>query len=361
MANFTPRELELLARRLEPAIRRAFEQAIAGVRSQAQLDLLAELLRAGEVDAVLEALGFDAERFSPLAESVRQAFAAGSDAGMKDLPTLSFRQQVRGRYNPASNTPLLRFGFDMRNRGVEDWLQANSSRLIRGIVEDQRELVRQLLLRGMVAGRNPRQTAVELVGRIGETGRRTGGVVGLTAQQAQYVANVRAQLASGDPSRMAEYFDRQRRDKRLDGIVKRAIAAGKPVSQTDIDKIAGRYSDRLLALRGENIARTESLTAMSAGREESYRQQIEAGRLAPENVTCGWSATADHMTRHSHHLMNGQKRQFGVPFQTPSGALLRFPGDTSLGAPAEETIGCRCTKTYKVDMAAEVRRGQQVR
>ncbi len=361
MAILTPRELELLARRLEPAIRRAFEQAVNGVRSQVQMNLLADLLRAGDVDAVLTALGFDAERFSPMTEAVRDAFLAGSDAGMKELPTLSMRQQVRGSYNPANPTPVLRFGFDLRNQGVENWLSSNSSRLIRGVVEDQRQLVRELLTRGMVAGRNPRQTAVELVGRIGETGRRTGGVVGLTAQQAQYVANVRAQLASGAPAQMVGYFDRKRRDKRLDGIVKRAIAAGKPVSQADIDKIAGRYSDRLLALRGENIARTESLTAMNAGREESYRQQIEAGRLAPENVTCGWSATADRRTRHSHHLMNGQKRQFGVPFQTPSGALLRFPGDTSLGAPAEEIIGCRCTKTYKVDMAAEVRRGQQVR
>jgi hypothetical protein len=358
MANLTPRELEMLARRLEPAIRRAFEQAVAGVRSQVQLDLLAELLRAGQVDAVLDALGFDAERFSPVAESVRQAFVAGGDAGLKELPTLSLRQQVRGGYNPSTDTPLLRFGFDMRNQGVENWLQQNSSRLITGVVEDQRVLVRQLLTRGMAAGINPRQTALELVGRVGETGRRSGGVVGLTAQQSQFVANVRQQLASGDPGQMAAYFDRQRRDKRLDGIVKRAIAAGKPVSQADIDKIAGRYSDRLLALRGEMIARTESLTAMNAGRDEAYRQQIEAARLAPENVTCGWSDTGDDRTRNSHRAMNGQKRRFGEPFQTPSGALLRFPGDTALGAGPEETIGCRCTKTYQVNMAAEVRRGQ---
>lgn len=358
MANLTPRELELLARRLEPAIRRAFEQAIAGVRSQVQLDLLAELLRAGQVDLVLEALGFDAERFSPMAEQVRQAFMAGAEVGMKELPVLSLRQQVRGRYNPANETPLLRFGFDMRNRGVEDWLRDNSSRLITGVLEDQRALVRQLLTRGMASGINPRQTALDLVGRVGETGRRTGGVVGLTAQQAQFVANVRQQLASGDPAQMAEYFGRKRRDKRLDGIVTRAIKAGQPVAPADVEKIAARYADRLLALRGEMIARTESITAMNAGREDAFRQQIEAGRLAPENVTGTWSATGDDRTRHSHQAMNNQVRPFGVPFQTPTGALLRFPGDTSLGAGPEEIIGCRCTKHYRVDMVAEVKRGQ---
>ncbi|KAG1081504.1 hypothetical protein G6F40_015466 [Rhizopus arrhizus] len=62
----------------------------------------------------------------------------------------------------------------MRNRGVESWLQTNSSRLITGVVEDQRQLVRQHLVRGMATGTNPRQTALELVGRVGETGRRSG-------------------------------------------------------------------------------------------------------------------------------------------------------------------------------------------
>lgn len=172
------------------------------------------------------------------------------------------------------------------------------------------------------------------------------------------MANVRQQLASGDPAQMAEYFGRKRRDKRLDGIVSRAIKAGQPVARAGVEKIAARYADRLLALRGEMIARTESLTAMAAGREEAFRQQIESGRLAPENVEGTWSATGDDRTRHSHQAMNGQVRRFGEPFQAPSGALMRFPGDTSLGAGPEETIGCRCMRKYRVNMAAEVKRGQ---
>lgn len=357
----TPRELELLARRLEPAIRRAFEQAIAAIRAEAEVQSLADMVRAGQVDALLAALGFDEARLSPVAEAVRQAFVAGADAEIKNLPALSLKQRIRGSYNPISNTPVLRFGFDMRNPVVESWLRENASRLVTGIISDQRHLISGVLRQGMIAGRNPRQTALEIVGRIGETGRRSGGLVGLTAQQGQFVANVRAQLASGDPKQMAAYFARNRRDKRLDGIVKRAITAGKPVSQADIDKIAGRYSDRLLALRGEMIARTESITAMNAGREESYRQQIEAGVLAPENVTGTWSATNDRRVRHSHHAMNGQRRQFGQPFQTPSGALMNHPGDTSFGAGPEEIIGCRCVKQYRINLTAEVVRGNEVR
>ncbi|MBD8696597.1 phage minor head protein [Stenotrophomonas sp. CFBP 13718] len=363
MASLSSREIEKLAIRLEPAIRRAFVQALIEVQRQAPLDLVADLLRAGQVDTVLEALGLDAARFSPLSEAIRQAFVAGADAGLIEMPPLrlSLDPIITGRYRPRSASPTLRPSFDLRNPAAEGWLRDNSSKLITGIIEDQRTLVRGALQQGMAVGRNPRQTALDLVGRVGESGRRAGGLVGLTAQQGQFVANVRTQLASGDPNQMAAYFGRKRRDKRLDGIVKRAIAAGKPVSQADIEKIAGCYADRLLALRGEMVARTESITAMNAGREESYRQQVEAGKLAPENVTCTWSATGDRQTRHSHAAMNGQRRRFGEPFVTPSGAQMNYPGDSSLGAGAEETIGCRCMKQYRIDMTAEVLRGQQVR
>ncbi|MGT9865788.1 phage tail length tape measure family protein [Stenotrophomonas maltophilia group sp. P373] len=38
---------------------------------------------------------------------------------------------------------------------------------------------------------------------------------------------------------------------------------------------------------------------MAAGWEEAFRQQIESGRLAPENVEGTWAATADDRTRHT--------------------------------------------------------------
>lgn len=358
----TPRELELLAQRMAPAIRRAFLQAVEAAQRAATIQLVTDLVAAGRVDALLEALGFDEARFSPVAEAIRLAFVGGAQAGIEELPALSLRQQIRGSYSPVNQSPVLRWSFDMRNPVAEAWLRDNSSRLITGIVDDQRGLIRGALQQGVAVGRNPRQTALDLVGRVSETGRRAGGMVGLTSQQAQFVANVRQQLASGDPAQMSAYFGRQRRDKRLDGIVSRAIKAGKPVAPADIEKIAGRYSDRLLALRGEVIARTESLTALNAGREESYRQQVEGGKVLPENIECDWSATGDERMRHSHAAMNGQKRTFGQPFQTPSGALMHYPGDTSLGAGPEETIQCRCMKRYQINMAAEVlRRGQQVR
>lgn len=210
-------------------------------------------------------------------------------------------------------------------------------------MQDQRQAVRTVLEAGLNAGRNPRSVALELVGRI-ENGKRTGGIVGLTSGQAQYVLNARRQLEDLD----AGYFDRALRDKRFDRIVRKAIADGKPIAKADVDKIAGRYADRLLNYRGEVIARTEMIAALHAGQYEGMRQLIETGKVRADQVTKVWSATGDGRTRDTHLAMNGQGVRFDRPFISPSGAQMRYPHDESLGAPADEIIACRCHMTLKV-------------
>lgn len=44
-----------------------------------------------------------------------------------------------------------------------------------------------------------------------------------------------------------------------------------------------------------------------------------------------------------HRAMDGQVVRVGEPFVTPRGFRLLFPGDRSLGAPADEVVNCRCT------------------
>ncbi|RZZ90599.1 phage minor head protein [Pseudoxanthomonas winnipegensis] len=363
MPATSARQLDQLAKKLEPPIAKAFLQAVAQVRGKAVVPLIAELLQAGRVDEVMQVLGLDEAQFTDLGEALRDAYKAGGQQATTEMPRirLSLDPGITGSYQPRSQSPVLTIRFDLRNPVAEQWVREASSKLITEILDSQREAIRNTLAQGIAAGRNPRQTALDIVGRTAETGRRSGGIVGLTSQQAGFVSNVRAELASGDPKLMGHYFTRGRRDRRLDGIVRRAIAAGKPVGQADIDKIAGRYADRLLQLRGDMIARTESIASMAAGREEGYRQQIAAGNLDPENVTGTWDTAGDNHVRHSHAAMNGQQRKFGQPFQSPSGAQMLYPGDTSQGAGPEEIIGCRCHKQYRINMAAEALRGQQVR
>lgn len=339
---------------LEPPIRDEFLRAIRAVRNEANVGLIAELLEAGQVDAAATALGINAARFAELTEQVRNAYLAGGRYGASTMPVLRMdpTQIVAMGYTPATRAARLSARFDMRNPRAEAWLAEHSSRLVREIVADQRNLIRLALTAGMEAGRNPRQTALDIVGRV-VGGRRQGGMIGLTTAQGEWVNNARRALASGDPARMAEYFSRARRDKRLDGIVRRAIAAGQPVSEADIERIVGRYSDRLLALRGEMIARTESITAFASGRDEAVVQAVEAGGARPENVRKVWRATMDNRTRDAHAELNGTEVGLDEPFESPTGARLMFPGDSSLGAGPADVIGCRCTVEYRVDHIAE--------
>jgi uncharacterized protein with gpF-like domain len=167
------------------------------------------------------------------------------------------------------------------------------------------------------------------------------------------VANARAELS--DPVGMGSYFDRKLRDRRFDRIVNKAIADGVPVSAADRDRIITRYSDRLLFQRGETIARTETIASLSAGRDEGVKQLIDTGSINADQVQKIWRAAGDQRTRDTHADRDGQAVSIDGLFVSSSGATLAYPGDTSHGAPAEETINCRCYSEVKIDFLKGVR------
>lgn len=197
-------------------------------------------------------------------------------------------------------------------------------------------------------GRPARSTALDIVGRRSpQTGQRTGGITGLSGNYAQAVANARAQLLSGDPAQMRQYLTRIRRDRRFDRMVERAVEARRPVPAPDVDRIVGRYSERLLRTRAEQIAATEAHDAFSAGRDQVYEQLVANG-LERSSVLKTWHNVGDNRVRHTHSTMQGQRQQLGSPFVTGAGALLMFPGDQTLGAGDNETAGCRCWAEYEI-------------
>lgn len=173
-------------------------------------------------------------------------------------------------------------------------------------------------------------------------------MIGLTSQQAQWLENARTELASGDPARMRAYLERKLRDRRFDRTVMKALREGKPVSPVDVTKIVSRYSDRLLEYRGKTIALTESLTALSVSQDEASRQLIEASGLRSDQIVKRWISRLDGHTRDTHVSMDGQKASLDEVFVSPSGARMRYPRDSSLGAPADEIVRCRCVVSNSV-------------
>ncbi|MBN49985.1 MAG: hypothetical protein CMN85_10620 [Spongiibacteraceae bacterium] len=293
--------------------------------ASATILILEKHLREQDVDALLRDLAITGAALGGVNEAIRNAYLSGGEF----------------------EAPAARIQFDIRNPRAESWLRFQSSDLVTRITQAQRDAIRITLESSMRIGRNPRQTALDIVGRVGATGRRSGGIVGLSGPQSQYVSNAREQLLSGDPATMREYFNRTRRDRRFDGIVKRAIAAGKPVASRDVDRIAGRYADRLLEKRGVDIAITESLQSFNAARQEAAQQAIDQGIIDQGLTTAVWVHTSSRNPRDFHISMNGQKQPIGVPFQSPTGAKLMYPGDSSLGAGASDTVRCKCMKRVR--------------
>ena len=335
---------ELLAK-YEPRLAEAFREAIQDIRSAIVLARVIERLERGDINGAIAAMQIEKEAFSALELALAETFNAGGINAVGDLPKVT---------DPQGNRVIWRFG--VRNPEAERLLRSQSSNLVTRITEDQREGIRYALEQGLMQGRNPRSTALDVVGRVSRaTGKREGGIIGLTRHQIEFIERARQNLASGSPELMRQYLALSTRDKRFDRTVIAAIKAEKPVTGEALQKIMGRLSDKNLQLRGEMLARTETMTALGTARDEAMRQQIEGGKVAIDDVTKIWRSAGDSRVRHTHRALSGQKADMNGSFVSPSGATLRYPGDPE--APASEIIGCRCWLQYKVDyMASVVRR-----
>lgn len=328
--------------RLEPTLRDAFLIAVKDLRSASQVKAIEQAVAIGDWRAAIELLRMDERVFDRLDRAMQDAFYQGGVYQLAHLPP---------KPSPSGRGASLAVFFQGRTPRAEAWGRAVAGALISEIVEDQRETIRETIERGIAEGRNPRETALDIVGRIDKSGRRSGGVIGLHSRQAQAAQRMREELS--DPTIASGYFDRALRDKNFDGRVRKAIREGKPLSRADIEVMVGRYSDIMLMKRGKQIARTETVAAFNAGRHEAMEQLIERGEVDRQAVTVEWSATMDGRTRDSHRALDGQTVRFGEAFVSPAtGALMRYPGDTALGASGEDVIACRCYAAPKVNWLA---------
>lgn len=320
--------LAALLAQYDASIQAAFLEAIRSKANSINLTDLAAAIEAREIDRALRIAGVTRADLFPFDSTINSAFVAGGQTIAAAAPAFA-----------------VSFGFDGRATRAEAWARDHVGGLVTNIVDDQVQMLRETIGTQIAGGVNPRRAALDIAGRtVGNA--RQGGYIGLSRPQAGYLASARDELAQLD----ANYFTRTLRDKRFDGIVRKAIDAGKPLAQADIDRIASRYSDRLLKRRADTIARTESITALRAGRREGIEQAVEAGAIRAETLTRVWNATGDSRTRPDHMQMNG-KTVTGLtePWVLPDGSRLLYPGDTSLSASASQTIMCRCFEEHAVD------------
>lgn len=125
--------------------------------------------------------------------------------------------------------------------------------------------------------------------------------------------------------------------------------------------LAAVFAGRKLNGRTESIVQTETQFAAETskateaevliGREPS----ISAPTPTPAEIEKEWITVGDSLVREAHLSADGQKKKISEPFVV-GGELLRWPGDTSLGASLGNIINCRCSADYNESDIIESRR-----
>lgn len=338
-------QIESLVETWTPEIRKAFMDGVNDLRSNADLRGIVAALERGDIEAAVRALNLDPAAFRQLDRAIVGAFESGGVTATAAISTAASNSGIRG----------VVFRFGVRNPRAEQWLSSHSSTMITRILDDQRTAVRNALRSGMEAGINPRTMALDITGRINRaTGRREGGLIGLTAPQEAFSRNAMNELLSGDPALMRNYLTRGRRDKRFDRTVIAAIRDGVPIDRATAEKMVGRYRDNLLNLRGETIGRLEAKAALHQSEREAFLQAADTANVDRRDIKRTWRHSGGKDARDQHVAMNGQTVGVDEPFVAPDGTRLMFPCDPN--APVAHTANCRCQVDTTIDFLAALAR-----
>jgi len=278
----------------------------------------------------------------PVGEVMRTAGLQGSASVTAALPIT-----LRGK-----------LGFGGNPRAV-DAVARITSGMTEYLVQETAETVRNAIITAVNEGVPPAKTARDLIGLMDKrTGKRTGGIMVLDDQRAGQAQRVRAML--GDKDEIRKYFIKDKvtgkmkpryktTDRRFDKRVRDAINEGRALSNSDIDQIANRHMSRLLKDRATQIAHDNTLTALRAGQHAGFEELVETGAVDDDQMERTWLSTGDSITRPDHQAMNGTKVYgMNTPYTFPDMSQALYPGDTSLGAPIDQTTYCRCIEVVRI-------------
>ena len=138
-------------------------------------------------------------------------------------------------------------------------------------------------------------------------------------------------------------------------------AAGRRQTRIDIAIQSGVNLSRKLMGRVTGISSLETQSAAEAAKMTEAQvltgqpPSVTGGSLRVTNVTKEWFTQGDEVVRPAHVAADSQEQDLNTPF-TVGGQLLRFPGDTSLGATVSNVINCRCSSVVSRENVLAIRR-----
>lgn len=304
----------------EQQIQREFLRAVRDISDGARFGPLRDAISRGDYQAALRAVDIDDAAFDGMRAMILETYAQGGVDAIKGT-----RWPVPVRWNSA--TPQ-----------AEAYARDMVGQHITLITDDMRDAVRWTIGDGIAFGRSNNRIALDIVGRIGKSGQREGGIVGLNRQQSEWVANARRYLETGNYAAWERLGLRDRRFRFSDD---------KPPTQAQINRAVQAYSNRMLRSRGLTIARTERGLAVNMGTMEGYRQGAEKTGIPVTALEKEWLHEGiNQIDRVSHVAAHGQRvRGLDTPFVV-GGYSCQFPHDPSL--PASEVVNCGCRVRVRV-------------
>jgi uncharacterized protein with gpF-like domain len=130
----------------------------------------------------------------------------------------------------------------------------------------------------------------------------------------------------------------QRSTNRIRKILMAGVAEGKPTNQ--IAREIAEQIPRMTREHAATIARTETHSAAVAAVYETAQFK----RVPVKTKT--WWSVGDKLVRPTHVEAHGLTIPFDQPFEV-GGYLMMYPGDSSMGAGAEEITNCRCSPLFR--------------
>jgi len=124
----------------------------------------------------------------------------------------------------------------------------------------------------------------------------------------------------------------------IQSVLAQGVQAGEALPAL-VKRLNDLYLVSIIPKRSEKVARTEVIAASNYGSQEAAK----SSGLTLKKV---WLATSDSRTRPDHAEADGQEVDMDEPFEV-GGSQLMYPGDSSLGASADEVVSCRCTQYYR--------------
>lgn len=296
----------------EQQLHREFMRAIRDIQDGVKYNALRDAIARGDYLSAIAAVDIDDAAFDGLRAMIMQTYAEGGVNAITGT-----RWPVNTRWNSATAESE----YFARNVVGAD---------ITKITDDMRDAVRWMMGDGIALGRSNNRIALDIVGRVGVSGRREGGIVGLNEGRAKWVADYRKKLEQGLGV-----------DNRLVTASERKLIERGNLTQRQIDRMVQSYANRQLLSRGNTIARTERGLALNMGAMEGWRQGAEKSGIPLWAMVKEWRHEGfNRVDRMTHVAANGDKVQgLYTPFNV-GGYSCQYPHDPSL--PASEVVNCGC-------------------